>query len=259
MSASAAIVALDVSVQFGDYRALRDIRFVLPAGGFLAVIGPNGAGKSTLIRALLGLVKLTSGRLQVLGRDPAQLEKNQVGYVPQIKTLDRQFPALPLELVVSGLRGTWPWRIRPAERAAAMAALKRVGMEELADRPVAKLSGGELQRVYLARAIVRHPALVVLDEPATGMDVVGEADMYRLLESYRAEHHAAVAMVTHDWEVARHHATHVLLLDRRQIHFGPPEEVLTDAHLRHAYSHMGHHHSMEVSPAHDHAGHHHDH
>jgi zinc transport system ATP-binding protein len=258
-----AILEFDhLSISLGAWDALIDVSFEFP-GGFLALLGPNGAGKSTLVRAMLGVLQPTSGAVRVLGRAPAQVPAMEIGYIPQIKTLDREFPALPIELVVSGIRGRWPWGISRPDRERGMEALERVGMGAKAERPLGRLSGGELQRVYLARALVRKPRLLILDEPATGMDALGEADMYRLLEGYRRESGASVFMITHDWEVALHHATHVLLLNRRAVAFGKPAEALTGDNLRRAYGHMGHSHSMGLPLAeHDHgAGHsaHHDH
>jgi zinc transport system ATP-binding protein len=109
------------------------------------------------------------------------------------------------------------------------------------------LSGGELQRVYLARSLVREPRLLVLDEPVAGIDAVGEQDMQRVLEVYRHRTRATVLMVTHDWETAYHHATHVLVLSRRQIAFGPPAAALTDEVLRRAFGHIDHPHGMHLS------------
>jgi zinc transport system ATP-binding protein len=228
----------------------------------MAVLGPNGAGKSTLIKAIIGLVETTTGTLKVMGERPKDLSAGSIGYIPQMKSLDRQFPALPIELVASGLTARWPGRITAEARATAMTALERVGMADKALRPISRLSGGELQRIYLARALARRPRLLVLDEPATGMDALGEADMYRLLDNYRREADASVVMITHDWEVAQHHATAVLLLNRRQVAFGDSRQVLTGDNLRRAYGHMGHAHPMDlpVEPhEHPHEGAEHDH
>ena len=236
-----------VSVRYGSYTALEDITLKIPEGAFVAIIGPNGAGKSTLLKLVLGLVRPSSGRVLVYGLPPARVPAAWLGYVPQFKTLDRTFPALALELVVTGLRRRWPFRVTRSEKEAALAALAEVRGEELADRRLARLSGGELQRVYLARAFVRRPRLLLLDEPATGMDVLGEADMYRILEHYQSRHQATIMMITHDWEAARHHATHVLVLNRRVIGFGPPERALTDECLRRAFGHEGHPHELSFS------------
>jgi len=237
-----AVEAQGLAVRFGQYQALEDVSLKVPEGSFVAIVGPNGAGKSTLLKALLGLVPFR-GEVRILGRPLAQADPFWFGYVPQIKTFDRSFPALALELVVSGLRRAWPFRVGEEERERALEALGRVGALALAHRPLGRLSGGELQRVYLARALVRRPRLLLLDEPATGVDRLGEVDLYRHLEAYQEETGATLLMVTHDWNAA-HHASHVLVLNRRVIGFGPPGLALSEECLRRAFGHLGHEHAL---------------
>jgi zinc transport system ATP-binding protein len=234
-------VALDaITKHYGKTCVLRGVTLAIPSGSFTAIIGPNGAGKSTLLHIIAGLVEPGSGRATVLGRPPRQVPGGAMGFVPQMKTLDRTFPALAVELVISGIRQRWPWRIRAADRAQATAALAAVGIADLADRPVRQLSGGELQRAYLARCLVRRPALIVLDEPGAGLDISGEADMYHILSRFQSETGATVVMITHDWEGARVHASHALLLDRAVLAFGAPAEVLDETSLLRVFGHAGH-------------------
>lgn len=221
---------------------LDGLSFSVTAGDFVAVIGPNGSGKTSLIRLILGLLAPSSGGLHLAPELCA--DRRRIGYVPQLKTLDRSFPAIALDLVVSGMRLSWAWRETPSEHEAALAALARVGAAGLAQRQLSVLSGGELQRVYLARALARRPRLLLLDEPASGIDVSGEADMYHLLEDYRRETGATVLMVTHDWAGALHHASRALLLNRRLLAYAAPETVLTDDNLRLVFGHSGHAHPM---------------
>lgn len=232
-------------VRFGDYQVLEDVTFDLAAGEFLAIVGPNGAGKSTLIKVALGLVRPQRGHATIFG-DSAPAVARRVGYVPQLKTFDRSFPATTIELVASGLRRRWPVRLRAAEREAALAALTRVGGERLAARTLAKLSGGELQRAFLARALVRRPDIVFLDEPATGVDFLAEHDLYDLLERYQQDSGATVVMITHDLATARYHASYVAVLNRQLHGFGPPTEVLCEPVLKRAYGHLGHGHALAV-------------
>ena len=159
--------------------------------------------------------------------------------------MDRSFPALSIELVYTGLSRRWPWRLHKKDREKALTAMELVGAAHLAKRPVGRLSGGELQRVCLARTIARQPKLVMLDEPATGIDAVGEADMYRLLEEYQKNSGATLLIITHDWHAATHHADRVLLLNSRQISFGPPSKALNEDNLRIAYGHIGHEHELK--------------
>ncbi len=239
-----AIAAADLGIRFGDHAVLDDIGFEAETGDFVAVVGPNGAGKTTLIRVLLGLVTPDAGWAHVMGKRPSAVDPGLVGYVPQVKRLDRTFPARAIDLVLTALHQRWPFRIRSAERERALNALARVGAASFADRSLDDLSGGELQRVYLARSLARGPRLILLDEPATGIDVAGAADLYDVLEDDQAERGTTILMVTHDWNAAYHHATHVLLIDGTQVGFGPPPEVLTDACLRKAFGHTGHAHAM---------------
>ncbi len=242
----------NVTVQFGNYQALEDISLSLEEGSFVAIVGPNGSGKSTFLKLLLGLEKPDKGLVKVFNKSPQELSPRQVGYVPQFKTLDRSFPAISIDLVATGIYGHWPARISKESRQNCLEALGRVGAEHLAQRPLGKLSGGELQRIYLARTFVRKPDLVLLDEPATGIDAVGEEDMHRHLDDYHRETGATILMVTHDWLTARHHASHVMVLNRKLIALGAPDIALTEDNMRRAFGHMGHIHIMERN-AHHHA------
>jgi zinc transport system ATP-binding protein len=231
-----AVEVVDLSVRFGDRLALDQVSFAIPHGSFLAVVGPNGSGKSTLLKTMLGLIRPETGRISI--------ETGEIGYVPQLKTLDRSFPATAVDVVCSGVRKAWPFRISQEERLLVLGALTQVDAAHLADEQIGKLSGGELQRVYLARALARKPRYVFLDEPATGIDVAGEQGVYNVVERVRQHAGATVVMVTHDLSVAVHHATHALLLSTRQVAFGTPEEALGDDALRLVFGHAGHKHGM---------------
>lgn len=246
-----AISVHDLCVRLGQHRVLDGIDFDADAGDFVAVVGPNGAGKTTLVKVVLGLTTPDRGTVRMFAKPPAEVEPGVIGYVPQIKTLDRSFPAQAIELVVSGLHEHWPFRISAEEREHALEALRHVHAAHLADRALSELSGGELQRVYLARSLICTPRVIVLDEPATGVDVAGTTDLYELLEDYQTQHQATLLMVTHDWNAAYHHATHVLLLDRRQVRYGPPEAALREEHLREAFGHIGHAHAMMIGDRHE--------
>ncbi len=243
MADAPVIQVTQLSVDRGRRRVLDDISFDVQAGAFVAIVGPNGAGKTTLLHTLLGLAEPSAGTVRVLGHPPGR-DAPRIGYVPQVKTLDRTFPAEVLDLVCSGLTHAWPfWRTRSATEQAE-AALETVGAADLSTSMLSDLSGGELQRVYLARCLVHEPELLLLDEPATGVDATGAADLYELLDRYQADHGATIVMVTHDWNAAYHHATDVLLLDGRCISYGPPKEALGADPLREAFGHVGHAHAM---------------
>lgn len=233
-----------LSVCYSKYYALEDINLEISDNSFIAILGPNGGGKTTFLKIILGLIKPSAGKVLIKGKKTSELNKNIIGYVPQIKTLDRSFPALSIELVVSGIRGNWPAKISKLEKEQAIEALKQVGAEHLAFRSLNKLSGGELQRIFFARSFVRNPEILLLDEPATGIDVVGESDIYNIIGDYEAKTDTTIIMVTHDWEAAYHHANKVLLLNRSQICFNEPDIAFKEENLRKAFSHIGHSHAM---------------
>ncbi|MBX3248520.1 MAG: metal ABC transporter ATP-binding protein [Myxococcales bacterium] len=204
--------------RFGDRVVLEDVSFTIDEGELLCLLGPNGAGKSTLVRVALGLLRADAGE----ARCPA----SGVGYVPQTKAFSRTFPAKVEELVTAGLRGRWPWRVRASERAKVEAALAQVGAAHLYGASLATLSGGELQRAFLARALVRAPALLVLDEPETGVDVGGRDELASLLRALATERRIAALIVTHHPELVARVADRVVLLDRVVRAWGTPREVL---------------------------------
>ncbi|MGQ9643314.1 MAG: metal ABC transporter ATP-binding protein [Ignavibacterium sp.] len=239
-----AVEVKNLSFSYGDIKILENLNFEIPENSFVSIVGPNGAGKTTLMKILLGLIKNFNGEVKIFGKSPDEVEPQLIGYVPQIKTMDRNFPALSIELVASGLMRRWPWSVKGTDREKSFKALSMVKAEHLAHRSITELSGGELQRVCLARSFVRNPKLVVLDEPATGIDAIGEADLYNLLETYQTNSGATILMITHDWHVAHHHSDYVLLLNRKQVSFGHPEEALSENNLRTAFGHIGHEHKI---------------
>jgi zinc transport system ATP-binding protein len=240
----------NLHLAFGKYNALEDINLDIESGTFVSVVGPNGGGKTTLLKIILGLLKPTAGTIKINNGEVNELPSNFIGYVPQIKSLDRSFPASSIELVASGLRSNWVSRIGKVEKELILTTLERVGAEHLAFRQLSKLSGGELQRIYLARSFIRKPKILLLDEPATGIDLVGETDIHNIIDSYKKESNSIIIMVTHDWEAAYHHANKVLLLNRLQICYNKPEIAFNEINLRKAFSHVGHTHSMVFGAVH---------
>lgn len=233
-----------VTVRFGTHTALEDISVEIKKGLFITVVGPNGGGKTTFLKLILGLLEPTMGEVKVFGEKPLKNLTQAIGYVPQIKTFDRSFPALPIELVATGLTGNWIGILSKEQKRLALEALEQVGATNLAKKPLGKLSGGELQRIYLARSIIRKPRLLLLDEPASGIDVAGEIDFNNILEDYKKRQNATIIMITHDWESAYHHSDYVLLLNRVKICFDEPKKAFSEKWLRIAFGHLGHAHEM---------------
>jgi len=234
----------DVSVLFGKHTALENINLEIFSNTVVTMVGPNGGGKTTLLKVMLGLVRPSLGEISINGKQIDKLSPNIIGYVPQIKTLDMTFPALSIELVASGLKKNWVARLTKEEKKLSFESLEKVGASHLANRQISKLSGGELQRVFLARSFVKKPEILLLDEPVTGIDMLGESDIHNIIEEYKKETSTIIIMVTHDWEAAYHHADKVVLLNRNLICFNSPDLAFSEENLRKTFSHIGHKHKM---------------
>lgn len=181
-------------------RVLDDVCLRLPAGDFLAVLGPNGGGKSTLLKLLLGLIKPGGGSVRVLGAAPGQAG-GRIGYLPQFTQVSANFPITVLGATLLGFVKPgifWPrsGATRRAEREAALAALKRVGLAGHAERRLSELSGGQRQRVFIARAIVSGPELLLLDEPTASVDGRSRQELMALLAELNRD--MTIVMVSHD-------------------------------------------------------------
>ena len=196
----------DLWFAYGGPHVLDQVNLTLPAGEFLAVLGPNGGGKSTLLRLLLGLVQPGGGSVRVLGQEPGRAG-GRIGYLPQFTNVSASFPitvlgAVALGLVqpgFSGLASLGNWlnpAARRAEREAALTALARVGLADLAGRRLWDLSGGQRQRAFIARAIVSGPELLLLDEPTASVDGKGRQELMALLAELNRD--MTIVMVSHD-------------------------------------------------------------
>jgi zinc transport system ATP-binding protein len=230
MSQPQPIIELNhVTVTFQDLLALDDVSLTVTAGNFLALIGPNGAGKTTLLQVILGLVGPASGSVKIFGRSPANLggERSRIGYVPQVMSVDLSFPVSVGEIVLMGRYGRIGLFRRPnaADRAAALQAMKRVGIADLADRPIRRLSGGQRQRAFLARALANEPDLLLLDEPTTGVDAASSESLYELLRMLHADG-ITMLVVSHDVGVVASYVEGVVCINRRLVAHGRPAEVL---------------------------------
>lgn len=219
---SGALATSDLVVEAGGRTVLDGVSILVQRGEFVALCGPNGGGKTTLLKTVLGLVAPKAGTVEVLGGRPGT---SSVGYLPQRKSFSTDFPATAMELVVANLRGGWPFRIGTRNRETAQAALERVGAGHLADRTLSGLSGGETQRVFLARALATAPELLLLDEPTAGVDAQGRAEFLDLLEGLGRTGTITVVLVTHNVAAVRRLATRVFYLERRVVAEGRPDEV----------------------------------
>lgn len=228
-----AIEATDVTVFRNELLVLDSVSLTVNRGEFTAIVGPNGSGKTTLVRAILGLIEPDRGSIRVFGRPVYALgeRRSKIGYVPQIFDIDMTFPITVFETVLMGTYGRIGVGRRPREsdRAAAMAALEKVGVADLAGRPIARLSSGQRQRVFIARALANDPDLLVLDEPTTGVDVTTTGSLYSLLRRLKGDG-VTIVLVSHDIGVVADYIDTVACLNTALVaHCRPDEAVCTEA------------------------------
>lgn len=202
----------DVGVRFSGQNILDQVNLTLTRGEIVTLIGPNGAGKTTLVRTVLGLLKPDTGSVW---RQP----RLTIGYMPQKLHVDATLPLSVLRFL----------RLVPGvNRTSAASALAEVGADHLLDSPLQTISGGELQRVLLARALLRKPELLVLDEPVQGVDVSGQAELYRLITQLRNRYGCGVLMVSHDLHLVMSTTDQVVCLNHHICCSGHPEQVSGD-------------------------------
>ena len=227
----------NVHVSFDGQPVLRGVTFKIPHGQVVALIGPNGSGKTTLLRCLLGLQKVSSGEIKLFGQADIKKALPRVGYVPQRLALDRSFILSVREFLALRLRQTrnWFWQSHKHTDDLIRATLADIGVEPLFDRPLAQLSGGQLQRVLIAFSLLTKPELLLLDEPTAGVDSPGEQSFYELIANIQRRHHLTVILVSHDLSMVYRHASHVYALNGVICCEGTPEEVLNAESLKQAY------------------------
>jgi ABC-type Mn2+/Zn2+ transport system ATPase subunit len=229
-----AVLLRGVDCRYRRNLALTGIDLQVEEGEMLGAVGPSGSGKTTLVRALTGRCAVT-GELRVLGQEVrAGRGTPQVGFVPQLGTVDTSFPITVEQVALQGLDGgTWAWPTR-AERAAVAEVLDRLGLGDLAARAIGAVSGGELQRAFLARALVRRPRLLLLDEPTSGIDLQARHDVLHLLGELNAAG-TTVLLTTHDLNFVAAHLPRIVCLAGRVVADGSPTEVFRPDVLRATY------------------------
>lgn len=185
-----------VSAGYGDELALKDVNFTVCENDFIGVIGPNGGGKTTLVKIILGLIKPLSGT--VVSANEGEQANGFVGYLPQISQIDRRFPITVRDVVLSGFmsKKSHFYGYDRHEKELAMDLLAQMGIAHLEHKTVGELSGGQLQRVFVSRAIISSPRLLILDEPNTYVDNKFESDLYELLR--KLNQRMAIIIVSHD-------------------------------------------------------------
>ena len=215
----------NVGVTAGNETLLSQVNFHIHCGELTALIGPNGAGKTTLIRALLGQTPYT-GKIRHVDAHGHDFPAPRIGYVPQQLPFDREMPLTVLDLMAGCLQKRPVWTgIGKKTRVQVEQALAETQAEGLIDKRLGALSGGELQRVLLSMAITPLPDLLVLDEPVSGMDQNGLSLFLQTVSSLLKSHHLGILMVSHDWDLVRRFADHVILVNQNVLAAGTPKEV----------------------------------
>jgi manganese/iron transport system ATP-binding protein len=224
-----------VSVRLGQRLALEDVSFEVANGAFVGLIGPNGSGKSTLLRAVLGILPLEAGAIEVEGRPPAEA-RDSFAYLPQRRQQDLDLPLHVRDVVMMGRIRRTGW-FRPArrqDREAVDAALATVGLSQRRDSPIGELSFGQQQRVFFARALAQEGKILLLDEPMNGVDPQTQELFVELLRGFHAAG-KTIVMATHDLTQAAAMCDNLCVLNRRLIAYGSVEQVLTEDVLAEAY------------------------
>jgi zinc transport system ATP-binding protein len=248
--ASTIIEAKHLTFTRNDEEVLHDFSFAIHEGDYVGVIGPNGGGKTTLLRLLLGLEKPTSGGIKILGGSPIKWTvRQQIGYVAQRGgSLDNQFPATVEEVVKAGRtpRLGWLGVWRKTDTCAVDKAMKEMNIEKLRERPMSRLSGGERQKVMLARAMAAEPKILFLDEPVDGLDPQSREDFYKLLRSIN-KRGVTIIFVSHDVHAISREAGSALCLKHQLVCHGNKSCHIQGTQLRdlfhETHENLVHHHA----------------
>ncbi len=216
-----------LSAGYGDNIVLRDINFSVYENDFIGIIGPNGGGKTTLLKVIMGVIKPFKGKVRFFHNQSNA--RNIIGYLPQMNLFDKDFPITVVDVVLSGLLSRdgvfGKYSRRQKEHAEKL--LQKMGIGDLSKTPVGKLSGGQLQRVYLCRAIISSPQLLILDEPNTFVDTGFEKDFYEILRELNKE--MAVIIVSHDVGTITWYVKTIACVNKR-LHYHP-SNVITQEQL----------------------------
>lgn len=231
MSGIDAVKVDRVSYDYGQERILDDVSFSVEEGDLLGIIGPNGAGKTTLFNCMLGLIGDYDGTIEIFGEDIRRSKKSlrQVGYVPQKKSIEQGFPASVEDIVSLGAIQ------RPSKEKIAQA-IGTVGLSEYRERRIGELSGGQQQRVFIAKALINEPRLMILDEPATGIDLETQNKFYALVKKLNKERHITIIWSSHDLEAISSLANKVACINRSMFFHGQAHEFFENPQLLKKYS-----------------------
>jgi ABC-type Mn/Zn transport systems, ATPase component len=226
----------NLTVAYDDTPVFSDVAVNFNAGKITGIIGPNGAGKSTLIKAILDLIKVKQGKIDYNGQ-PMKAVQKQVAYVEQRKDLDLTFPIDVFDVVLTGTYGKLGLFKSPgkSEKQASRDALAQVSLTKFAKRQIGNLSGGQLQRVFVARAIVQQAEIIILDEPFVGIDLQSETAIMKILKQWRDEN-KTIIVIHHDLNKVTKYFDDLVILNHGIVDFGPVGEVYTPNNIEKTFS-----------------------
>ena len=228
----------NLSFSFGRRPILKDINFAVPAGEVVSLVGPNGSGKTTLLRCLIGSLNVGAGMILVDGREIRPGERRglarRIGYAPQAE--GNGFPSTVFDMVLLGRRPSINWRPSEGDLEATAETLARLGLKDLALRDMSELSGGEKQKVLMARAMVQQPEMLILDEPTSSLDVRRQLDLLNTAADLAGGRGVSVIMAMHDLNLAALFSDRLIMLKKGRIQAdAPPREIMTAENIRSLY------------------------
>jgi ABC-type Mn2+/Zn2+ transport system ATPase subunit len=231
----------DMAVAYQTNVAIFDINIDVYRHDFLGICGPNGSGKSTLLKSIVGAVKPFQGNIRLFNKDALKSEireiQNKISYLPQLESIDRNFPALVKDVVGMGLytlKGFFR-NLTREDNQQIIESLKTVGMANLAERPIGHLSGGQQQKVRIARALVNKPEILLIDEPFSALDFKIAKEIGKLIAKIYSETQITVVLVSHNLEIIREYCNRAICMDRRIIWEGNPQTEEFDAAIQRVF------------------------
>ena len=219
----------NLSYKFNDFTALENVSFEIEKGDIVAIIGPNGSGKTTLLQNIIGLLSPTTGTITIDGKNPKDI-RHKIGYVPQKFEFDRSIPISVHEfmsLEKCGKKGHDEKNI--------IEALREVGLEDVEEKKLGHLSGGQFQRVMIARALLHEKEILIFDEPSTGIDLAGEKTIYDLIKKINEDRGTTCLIVSHELNIVNKYTKKVICINKQMVCFGAPEIVITKETLEKLY------------------------
>jgi len=234
----------DLTVRYNASDIFNSISFSVEPGDYVALAGPNGSGKSTLIKAILGLIKITAGDVFLFGNHISGFTKwHKIGYIPQKLAFNPHFPATVKEVVAMGLisKADFPKRIGKSNDAAIERVLSIMDIVDIKKRNIGELSGGQLQRAIIARALINEPELLILDEPTTAVDPDMRERFFSILSDINRNKNVTIVLITHDTGSAGKYASKFLYFDRKIIFYGTFKNFCESRNMAEYFGHVSQH------------------